>query len=117
MTDHTPQQPTAAAPNSSLLSESERHKIDQLTAKADGRYQADAQNQALLERALRWFRALVMRRDGNRWRVSKTKVLAFVTLGAAAIAFWNYYPRPKLENAFQAPSHFNRLERHNAKLE
>jgi hypothetical protein len=104
MTDHTPQQPTAAAPNSSLLSEAERHKIDQLTAKADGRYQADAQNQALLERALRWFRALVMRRDGNRWRVSKTKVLAFVTLGAAAIAFWNYYPRPKLENAFQAPA-------------
>jgi hypothetical protein len=104
MTDHTPQQPTATAPNSSILSEAERHKIDQLTAKADGRYLADAQNQALLERALRWFRALVMRRDGNRWRVSKTKVLAFVTLGAAAIAFWNYYPRPKLENAFQAPA-------------
>jgi hypothetical protein len=104
MTDQTPQQPTAAAPNSSILSEAERHKIDQLTAKADGRYQADAQNQALLERALRWFRALVMRRDGRRWRVSKTKVLAFVTLGAAAIAFWNYYPRPKLENAFQAPA-------------
>jgi hypothetical protein len=103
MTDHTPQQATSAL-NSSLLSEAERHKIDQLTAKADGRYRADAQNQALLERALRWFRALVMRRDGNRWRVSKTKVLAFVTLGAAAIAFWNYYPRPKLENAFQAPS-------------
>jgi hypothetical protein len=104
MTDHTPQQPTATAPNSSILSEAERHKIDQLTAKADGRYRADAQNQALLERALRWFRALVMRQDGNRWRVSKTKVLAFVTLGAAAIAFWNYYPRPKLENAFQAPA-------------
>jgi hypothetical protein len=104
MTDHTPQQPTATAPNSSILSEAERHKIDQLTAKADGRYRADAQNQALLEKALRWFRALVMRRDGNRWRVSKTKVLAFVTLGAAAIAFWNYYPRPKLENAFQAPA-------------
>jgi hypothetical protein len=104
MTDHTPQQPTPAAPNSSILSEAERHKIDQLTAKADGRYLADAQNQALLERALRWFRALVMRRDGNRWRISKTKVLAFVTLGAAAIAFWNYYPRPKLENAFQAPA-------------
>jgi hypothetical protein len=104
MTDHTPQQPTAATPNSSILSEAERHKIDQLTAKADGRYQADAQNQALLEQALRWFRALVMRRDGRRWRVSKTKVLAFVTLGAAAIAFWNYYPRPKLESAFQAPA-------------
>jgi hypothetical protein len=104
MTDQTPQQPTAAVPNSSILSEVERHKIDQLTAKADGRYRADAQNQALLEQALRWFRALVMRRDGNRWRVSKTKVLAFVTLGAAAIAFWNYYPRPKLENAFQAPA-------------
>jgi hypothetical protein len=104
MTDQTPQQPTATAPNSSILSEAERHKIDQLTAKADGRYQADAQNQALLERALHWFRALVMRRDGKRWRVSKTKVLAFVTLGAAVLAFWNYYPRPKLENAFQAPA-------------
>jgi hypothetical protein len=104
MTDQTPN-PTADVPEtSSFLSEEERQKIQNLTVRSNPRYKADAQSQALLERALRWFRVLVMRRDGKRWRVAKSKVLAYLIAVAALVSFWNYWPKPKLENAFQSPS-------------
>jgi hypothetical protein len=104
MTDQTPQDQPAAATTSSFLSETERRKLEHLTAKGDPRFKADAQNQALLERVKHWFRMLFMRQDHGRWRISKTKGIAYVTLAAAALAFWNYYPRPHLETAFDAPS-------------
>ena len=103
MTDQTPQPPAAAKP-SSLLSENEQRKIEALTARNDPRFKADAQNQALLERAKRLFRTLFMRSDHGRWRVSKTKGIAIVTLGLAVLAFWNYYPKPQFAGAFDAPS-------------
>jgi hypothetical protein len=104
MTDQTPQDQPAAATTSSFLSDAERRKLEHLTAKGDPRFRADAQNQALLERVKHWFRMLFMRQDHGRWRISKTKGIAYVTLAAAALAFWNYYPRPHLETAFDAPS-------------
>jgi hypothetical protein len=103
MTDQTPQDQPAAATTSSFLSDAERRKLEHLTAKGDPRFRADAQNQALLERVKHWFRMLFMRQDHGRWRISKTKGIAYVTLTAAALAFWNYYPRPHLETAFDAP--------------
>jgi hypothetical protein len=104
MTDQTPQDQSAAASTSSFLSDAERRKLEHLTAKGDPRFRADAQNQALLERVKHWFRILFMRQDHGRWRISKTKGIAYVTLTAMALAFWNYYPRPHLETAFDAPS-------------
>jgi hypothetical protein len=103
MTDQTPQDQPAAA-SKDFLSDAERRKLEHLTAKGDPRFRADAQNQALLERVKHWFRMLFMRQDHGRWRISKTKGIAYVTLAAAALAFWNYYPRPHLETAFDAPS-------------
>ena len=103
MTDQTPETPAAAKP-SSLLSEDEQRKIEALTARNDPRFKADAQNQALLERAKRIFRAFFMRSDHGRWRVSKTKGIAIVTLGVAVLAFWNYYPKPQFAGAFDTPS-------------
>ena len=104
MTDQTPQDQPAAATTSNFLSDAERRKLEHLTAKGDPRFKADAQNQALLERVKHWFRILFMRQDHGRWRISKTKGIGYVTLAAAALAFWNYYPRPHLETAFDAPS-------------
>jgi hypothetical protein len=104
MTDQTPQDQPAAATTSNFLSDAERRKLEHLTAKGDPRFRADAQNQALLERVKHWFRMLFMRHDHGRWRISKTKGIAYVTLAAAVLAFWNYYPRPHLETAFDAPS-------------
>jgi hypothetical protein len=104
MTDQTPQDQSAAASTSSFLSDAERRKLEHLTAKGDPRFRADAQNQALLERVKHWFRILFMRQDHGRWRISKTKGIAYVTLTAMALAFWNYYPRPHFETAFNAPS-------------
>ena len=104
MTDQTPQDQPAAATTSNFLSETERRKLEHLTAKGDPRFRADAQNQALLERVKHWFRVLFMRQDHGRWRISKTKGIAYVTVAAAALAFWNYYPRPHFETAFDTPS-------------
>jgi hypothetical protein len=103
MTDQTPQDQPAAA-GKDFLSDSERRKLEHLTAKGDPRFRADTQNQALLEKIKHWFRMLFMRQDHGRWRISKTKGIAYVTLAAAVLAFWNYYPRPHLETAFDAPS-------------
>jgi hypothetical protein len=103
MTDQTPQDQPAAA-NKDFLSDSDRRKLEHLTAKGDSRFRADAQNQALLERVKHWFRMLFMRQDHGRWRISKTKGMAYITLAAATLAFWNYYPRPHLETAIGAPS-------------
>jgi hypothetical protein len=103
MTDQTSQDQPAAA-SKDFLSDAERRKLEHLTAKGDERFRADAQNQVLLERVKYWFRILFMRQDHGRWRISKTKGIAYVTLAAAALAFWNYYPRPHLETAFDIPS-------------
>lgn len=103
MTDQTPQAEPATARTSSFLSESERRKIEQLTEHNKGRFGADAQNQAVLERAKRLFRLLFMRLDHGRWRISKTKGLALAIAGVATLAFWNYYPRPHLETALDGP--------------
>ena len=72
MTDRT-QMPTPADATTSVLSDAERRTVERLTARNDPRYGADAQSQALLERARRLSRALFMRPDHGRWRVSKTK--------------------------------------------
>ncbi len=107
MTDRTQQVQTPTSPDattpSSLLSDAERRTVERLTARNDPRYGADAQSQALLERARRLSRALLMRPDHGRWRVSKTKGIAWLTVAVAALAFWNYLPRPNLTSSFDAP--------------
>jgi hypothetical protein len=107
MTDRTQQVQTPTSPDattpSSLLSDAERRTVERLTARNDPRYGADAQSQALLERARRLSRALLMRSDHGRWRVSKTKGIAWLTVAVAAVAFWNYLPRPNLASSFDAP--------------
>jgi hypothetical protein len=91
-------------PGANFLSDGDRERIARLTSSNDARFKSDVQNQAVLERAKRWFRALFMRADHGRWRVSKSKALAYLTAGAAMVAFWNYWPRPHLENAFDTPA-------------
>jgi hypothetical protein len=91
-------------PGANFLSDGDRERIARLTSSNDARFKSDVQNQAVLERAKRWFRALFMRADHGRWRVSKSKALAYLTAGAAIVAFWNYWPRPHLENAFDTPA-------------
>jgi hypothetical protein len=103
MTDQTGQPPINPK-SSSALPEEERRKLDLLTARNDPRFKSDAQHQALLERARDVFRTLFMRSDHGRWRVSKTKGLAWITAGLAMLGFWNYYPRPSLNAAMDGPS-------------
>jgi hypothetical protein len=91
-------------PGANFLSDGDRERIARLTSSNDARFKSDVQNQAVLERAKRWFRALFLRADHGRWRVSKSKALAYLTAGAAMVAFWNYWPRPHLENAFDTPA-------------
>jgi hypothetical protein len=91
-------------PGANFLSDGDRERIARLTSSNDARFKSDVQNQAVLERAKRWFRTLFMRADHGRWRVSKSKALAYLTAGAAMVAFWNYWPRPHLENAFDTPA-------------
>jgi hypothetical protein len=97
-------EPDPVMPGASFLSDGDRERIARLTSSNDARFKSDVQNQAVLERAKRWFRALFMRADHGRWRVSKSKALAYLTAGAAMVAFWNYWPRPHLENAFDTPA-------------
>jgi hypothetical protein len=82
----------------------ERRAVDRLTARNDPRYSADAQSQALHERVRRLSRVLFMRADHGRWRISKTKGIAWLTLGVAAVGFWNYLPRPNLATTLEPPS-------------
>jgi hypothetical protein len=96
--------PDPVMPGANFLSDGDRERIARLTSSNDARFKSDVQNQAVLERAKRWFRALFMRADHGRWRVSKSKALAYLTAGAAMVAFWNYWPRPHLENAFDTPA-------------
>ncbi|NJK43599.1 MAG: hypothetical protein HC933_04400 [Pleurocapsa sp. SU_196_0] len=104
MPDQTPP-PSATTPTapSSQLPETERRKLEALIARSEPRYSADAQGQAQLERLRRLFRALFMRLDHGRWRVSKTKGIAWLTIGVAALAFWNYLPRPNFTSSVDAP--------------
>ena len=105
MTDQTRTTQSAAKPSntSNPLSVEDQTKLETLTAPRSERYRADAQNQHALERLRAWMRALFKREDHRRWRDSKTKILGFLVVGAAAFAFWNYYPRPQFSAAENAP--------------
>jgi hypothetical protein len=82
-----------------FLSDADRTKLERLTAQSDARYEADAQNQAVMERFKRLMRFMFMRFDHGRWRPDKVKLLGYTIAGVAVLAFWNYWPRPNFAEA------------------
>ena len=59
-------EPSPVMPGANFLSDGDRERIARLTSSNDARFKSDVQNQAVLERAKRWFRALFMRADHGR---------------------------------------------------
>jgi hypothetical protein len=112
MTDQV-QTPTALQPQASVqpvavtrprgdlefLSDADRTKLERLTAQSDARYEADAQNQAVMERFKRLMRFMFMRFDHGKWRPDKVKLLGYTIAGVAVLAFWSYWPKPNFADA------------------
>ncbi|NJK44380.1 MAG: hypothetical protein HC933_08955, partial [Pleurocapsa sp. SU_196_0] len=103
----TPVTPTAVAPKGAapradlnFLSADEQAKLQRLTAQSDARYEADAQNQAVLERFRTLMRTMFMRRDQDgRFRPDKLKLLGYTIAVAAILSFWSYWPKPNFADA------------------
>ncbi len=95
--------PAAPRPDLDFLSPDDQAKLQRLTAQSNARYEADAQNQALLERFRTLMRTLFMRLDHDgRWRPHKLKLLGYALLGAAVLSFWSYWPKPDFGDAKNA---------------
>jgi hypothetical protein len=94
--------PSGAAPRADLdfLSPDEQAKLQRLTAQSDARYEADAQNQQVLERFKSLMRTLFMRLDQDgKYRPHKLKLLGYAIFGAMVLSFWSYWPKPDFGEA------------------